>query len=229
MHESPRTKHLARASSVLPLAVFALACAAVPETAAGGVFRFELPWAPGLGVNLAFLADGLSVLFVLIASLVGFFVSVYAVDYLHGHGHTGRFFVFLHAFMLSMVGLVTADNVIALFVFWELTTIFSFLLIGFEHDRPEARRSARQALLVTGAGGLALLAGFLLLKGMAGTYAMSEMIAVSDAMQHHPLYGPVLLLLFLGAFTKSAQFPFHFWLPDAMAAPAPISAFLHSA
>ncbi|MFO7839297.1 MAG: hydrogen gas-evolving membrane-bound hydrogenase subunit E [Desulfosalsimonadaceae bacterium] len=229
MHESNRTKHLARASSVLPLAVFALACAAVPETAAGGVFRFELPWAPGLGVNLSFLVDGLAVLFVLIASAVGFFVSVYAVDYLHGHGYTGRFFVFLHSFMLSMAGLVTADNVIALFVFWELTTVFSFLLIGFEHDKPEARRSARQALLVTGAGGLALLAGFLLLKIMAGTYTMSEMIGLSDVLKNHRLYGTVLVLIFLGAFTKSALFPFHFWLPDAMAAPAPISAFLHSA
>jgi len=224
-----RREWIARASCVLPLGLFLGACALVPATAADGSHRLSLPWIPELGINLSFMLDGLSVFFALIISGIGFFVTVYAADYLHGHRHTGRFFVFLHAFMLSMLGLVTADNVIALFVFWELTTIFSYLLIGFEHEEAASRKSARQALLVTGAGGLALLVGFLLLEMISGTYEISRMIPQASPIGAHPLYGAVLFLIFIGAFTKSAQFPFHFWLPNAMAAPAPISAFLHSA
>ncbi|MBS3756786.1 MAG: sodium:proton antiporter, partial [Desulfobacterales bacterium] len=219
----------ARASGLLPLLVFLGAAAMVPHTAAGESYRLAIAWVPGLGVNLSFMLDGLSVLFALIIAGVGFFVTLYAVDYLHGHPHTGRFFVFLHAFMLSMLGLVLADNVLSLFVFWELTTIFSYLLIGFEHEAEASRKSARQALLVTGAGGLALLVGFLLMGIAAGTYEISQMVAMKVSLEGHPLYGAILIMVFLGAFTKSAQFPFHFWLPNAMAAPAPISAFLHSA
>ncbi|MFP4650285.1 MAG: hydrogen gas-evolving membrane-bound hydrogenase subunit E [Desulfobacterales bacterium] len=224
-----RTDQIARATSLLPLTLFLAAASLLPHTAAGNSYRAALKWAPSLGVELSFMIDGLSVLFALIITGIGFFVTVYAVDYLHGHGHTRRFFIFLHGFMLSMLGLVTADNVLALFVFWELTTIFSYLLIGFEHEDEVSRKSARQALLVTGAGGLALLAGFLLLGIAAGTYEISEMIALSGGLKIHPLYDAILVLVLLGAFTKSAQFPFHFWLPNAMAAPAPISAFLHSA
>ncbi|MCF8037208.1 MAG: DUF4040 domain-containing protein [Desulfobacteraceae bacterium] len=219
----------ARATGILPLLLFLGAAAMVPHTAAGESYRLAIAWVPGLGVNLSFMLDGLSVLFALIITGVGFFVTLYAVDYLHGHSHTGRFFVFLHAFMLSMLGLVLADNVLSLFVFWELTTIFSYLLIGFEHEAEASRKSARQALLVTGAGGLALLVGFLLMGIATGTYEISQMVAMSASLPDHPLYGAILVMVFLGAFTKSAQFPFHFWLPNAMAAPAPISAFLHSA
>ena len=226
---SKRMEWAARATGLLPLFVFAAACMALPQTAAGEAFRLVLPWVPGLDVNLSFVFDGLSLLFILIVSGVGFFVTLYAVDYLHGHPHTGRFFVFLHAFMLSMLGLVTADNLLALFVFWELTTVFSYLLIGFEHEAEASRKSARQALLVTGAGGLSLLAGFLLLEMATGTYEISQMGEAAASLAGHPLYPAILVLVFIGAFTKSAQFPFHFWLPNAMAAPAPISAFLHSA
>lgn len=226
---SNRIDRIARASGLLPLLVFLGACALLPEIIAGNAYRLALPWVPSLGVDLSFRVDGLAVLFVLIISAIGFFVTVYAVDYLHGHPHTGRFFVFLHAFMLSMLGLVTAGNVMALFVFWELTTIFSYLLIGFEHEQAASRKSARQALLVTGAGGLALLVGFLMLEMMSGTYEISRMVGLAPQLKAHPWYGGVLILLFAGAFTKSAQFPFHFWLPNAMAAPTPISAFLHSA
>jgi multicomponent Na+:H+ antiporter subunit A len=201
----------------------------LPRTIAGGFYRFEFPWIPGLGVQMSFMLDGLSVLFALIISGIGFFVTLYSADYLHGHHHTGRFFVFLQAFMLSMIGLVTADNALALFVFWELTTIFSYLLIGFEHEKESSRSSARQALLVTGAGGLVLLIGFLLLEIISGTYEISQMEAIAPQLKSHPLYGAILTTIFIGAFTKSAQFPFHFWLPNAMAAPTPISAFLHSA
>jgi multicomponent Na+:H+ antiporter subunit A len=201
----------------------------LPRTIAGGFYRFEFPWIPDLGVQMSFMLDGLSVLFALIISGIGFFVTLYSADYLHGHHQTGRFFVFLQAFMLSMLGLVTADNALALFVFWELTTIFSYLLIGFEHEKESSRASARQALLVTGAGGLVLLIGFLLLEIISGTYEISQMESIAPQLKSHPLYGVILTTIFIGAFTKSAQFPFHFWLPNAMAAPTPISAFLHSA
>ncbi len=223
------TERLARGSSLLPLALFLGAAFLVPHTAAGESYRWACPWIPMLQVNLSFVIDGLSVLFALIITGVGFFVTLYAVDYLHGQGHTGRFFLFLHLFMLSMLGLVTADNLLALFVFWELTTLFSYLLIGFEHEAAESRKSARQALLVTGAGGLALLVGFLLLEMAAGTYEISQMVPMAASLQKHQYYPVILVMVFLGSFTKSAQFPFHFWLPKAMAAPTPVSAFLHSA
>ena len=227
--ERRRIEQTARATCLLPLVLFISACAMMPKIVGGESYRLAINWIPALGVDLSFMFDGLSLLFVLIISAIGFFVTVYAVDYLHGHRQTGRFFIFLHAFMLSMLGLVTADNVIALFVFWELTTIFSYLLIGFEHEEESSRKSARQALLVTGAGGLALLVGFLLLQIASGTYEISQMVSQGALIESHPFYGGVLALIFIGAFTKSAQFPFHFWLPNAMAAPAPISAFLHSA
>ncbi|MFW6415132.1 MAG: proton-conducting transporter membrane subunit, partial [Thermodesulfobacteriota bacterium] len=219
----------ARISSILPLVLFLGAVFLVPHTASGNAYRYVYPWIPELGINLSFVLDGLSVLFWLIITGIGIFVTLYAVDYLHGHPHTGRFFLFLHLFMLSMLGLVTADNMLALFVFWELTTIFSYLLIGFEHESADSRKSARQALLVTGAGGLALLVGFLLLQIATGTYEISQIISQGGALQEHPYYNAILVLVLLGAFTKSAQFPFHFWLPNAMAAPTPVSAFLHSA
>ncbi len=220
---------LARATSAIPLFLFFAAVSMLPKTMAGGFYRFEFPWIPSLGVQMSFMLDGLSVLFALIISGIGFFVTLYSADYFHGHHHTGRFFVFLHAFMLSMLGLVATDNALALFVFWELTTIFSYLLIGFEHEKESSRSSARQALLVTGAGGLALLIGILLLEIISGTYEISQMEAITLQLKSHPLYGIILITIFIGAFTKSAQFPFHFWLPNAMAAPTPISAFLHSA
>ncbi|MFO8085644.1 MAG: hydrogen gas-evolving membrane-bound hydrogenase subunit E [Desulfobacterales bacterium] len=218
-----------RATSIIPLVLFLATLAMLPRTIDYGSYRFEFSWIAGLGVQMSFMFDGLSVLFALIITGIGFFVTLYAADYIQGNQHTGRFFVFLHAFMLSMLGLIAADNVLALFVFWELTTIFSYLLIGFEHEKETSRKSARQALLVTGAGGLALLIGFLLLEIISGTYEISQMTALSLQIKQHPLYAAALTTVLIGAFTKSAQYPFHFWLPNAMAAPTPISAFLHSA
>ena len=132
-------------------------------------------------------------------------------------------------FMGSMLGLVLADNLITLFVFWELTSLSSYLLIGFDHERETARAAALQALLVTGGGGLALLAGFLLVGHIAGTMEISSLLRSGDVIRSHPLYAWVVLLVLAGAFTKSAQVPFHFWLPNAMVAPTPVSAYLHSA
>ncbi|MCH8508016.1 MAG: DUF4040 domain-containing protein [Phycisphaerales bacterium] len=172
--------------------------------------------------------DGLSLMFALLVTGVGALVVAYAGGYLAGHHHLGRFYGYLIAFMASMLGLVVSDNLIAIFIFWELTSVTSFLLIGFGHDRAAARTAALQAMIVTGLGGLALLAGLLLMGVAAGTYEFSEMLEGGITLGDHPLYIGILVLVCLGAFTKSAQFPFHFWLPGAMEAPAPVSAYLHS-
>jgi multicomponent Na+:H+ antiporter subunit A len=187
------------------------------------------PWVAGMGIRLAFRLDGLSLLFALLVTGIGALVLVYGGGYLKGDPRLGRFYSTTLFFMAAMLGLVLADDAIALFVFWELTSVSSYLLIGFDHEQENARKSALQALFVTGAGGLALLAGILLLGKIAGTLQLSALDAQAAAIQAHPLYLPALLLVLLGAFTKSAQFPFHFWLPGAMAAPSPVSAYLHSA
>ncbi len=215
--------------ALLPLVIFVAAAARVPASAAGERLFLTLEWVPSLGVSLSLAIDGLSLLFVLIISFVGAAVFVFAGAYLGGHPQRLRFYGLLSAFMLSMLGLVLVDNLVALFVFWELTTLASYLLIGFEHHREEARFNARQALLTTGAGGLAMLVGILLLGKMGGSTDISDLIDQAEYLQQHPLYLPALICILAGALTKSAQFPFHFWLPNAMSAPAPISSFLHSA
>jgi multicomponent Na+:H+ antiporter subunit A len=177
---------------------------------------------------LSFRFDGLSTLFAILVAAVGTLIVVYAAQYLEEHPEAGRFNVMLFAFMGSMLGLVLSDNVIALFVFWELTGFTSYLLIGFDHDKPEPRRAATQALLVTGGGGLALLAAGLLMLRAGGTPLLSE-LARHGSLSGDPAYIGIVALLLLAAFTKSAQFPFHFWLPNAMQAPTPVSAYLHSA
>ena len=193
-----------------------------------GPFTATVPWAPGLNLALSIHLDGLSALFAALITAVGTLIVVYAAKYLDGHPHAGRFQVSLFAFMGSMLGLVLSDNVIAVFVFWELTGFTSYLLIGFDHDRPDARRAATQALIVTGAGGLALLAAAILLGRAGGTFSLSALLD-RGSMAADPLYTGIACLVLLAAFTKSAQFPFHFWLPNAMQAPTPVSAYLHSA
>lgn len=201
----------------------------VPTVAGGGTLGWSIGWLPQLGINLSFHVDGLSLLFLLLIAGIGFIIALYSGTYLAGFKHLDRFFLYLMMFMLAMLGLVAADNLIALFVFWELTTIASYLLIGLNHEEYKSRRNALQALLVTGTGGLAMLAGFLMLGAVMGTFELSEIVARGDELQAHPLFVPILILVLLGAFTKSAQVPFHFWLPNAMAAPTPVSAYLHSA
>ncbi|MEL7462124.1 MAG: hydrogen gas-evolving membrane-bound hydrogenase subunit E, partial [Pseudomonadota bacterium] len=186
-------------------------------------------WVPSQGITLAFMVDGLSLTFALLITGIGALVLLYSNSYLAGHAQYARFALFLTAFMLSMLGLVLADDLILLFVFWELTTVTSYLLIGFSHGSEKSRRNALQALFVTGAGALAFLAGLILIGFAAGTTRVSEILATGDALTQHALFVPMLILLLAGTFTKSAQVPFHFWLPNAMAAPTPVSAYLHSA
>jgi len=193
-----------------------------------GPFSIAAEWAPALDLSLSFRFDGLSALFATLITVVGTVIVVYATKYFEHHQDAGKFNAALFAFMGSMLGLVLSDNVIALFVFWELTGFTSYLLIGFEHDRPEARRAATQALLVTGGGGLALLAAGILMLQAGGTAQLSE-LAGKGSLVANPTYPAIVALVLLAAFTKSAQFPFHFWLPNAMQAPTPVSAYLHSA
>ena len=227
--ENGKPSKTGRISSVIPLGLFIALISFLPQVAAGAVMRIQLNWIPSLGIRLSLVIDGLSLLFGLVICGVGFFVSVYAAEYLSESAERGRFFAYLQGFLLAMLGLVLAENLLSLFVFWELTTLISYLLIGFECESETARRSARQALLITGSGGLALLVGFLLLGGITDTYDLSRLAAQSDKIKADSLYFAVLVMVFIGSFTKSAQFPFHFWLPNAMTAPTPISAFLHSA
>ena len=189
----------------------------------------DLPWAPSLGLTLAFNLDGLGLLFAWLIAAIGALVILYASAYLGPHPDAGRFYASLFAFMGAMLGVALSDNILTLFVFWELTGFTSFLLIGFEHDRAAARAAALQALIVTGAGGLALLAAGVLLIDISGTASLSAMAAAGTPIGAHPLYAVATTLVLAAAFTKSAQAPFHFWLPNAMAAPTPVSAYLHSA
>lgn len=215
--------------ALLPLAIAILLATMAPDVAPlGASVRESYPWVPTLDINLSLRLDGLSLLMSMLISGIGAVIFIYAGGYLKGHPHLGRLYAYLLMFMGSMLGVVLADNLLALFVFWELTSISSYLLIGFDHTRPKARKSALQALLVTGLGGLAILAGAVMLGSVAGTLEISELYAQRDLIHASPLYTPIVLLFILGAFTKSAQFPFHFWLPAAMEAPTPVSAYLHS-
>jgi multicomponent K+:H+ antiporter subunit A len=200
-----------------------------PQVAAGGVLRQEILWLPSLGVNLVFRMDGFAWMFSMLVLGIGALVVLYARYYMSAKDPVPRFFSFLLAFMGAMSGVVLSGNLIQLVLFWELTSLFSFLLIGYWHHRRDARRGARMALTVTGAGGLCLLAGVLVLGHMVGSYDLDVVLNSGDLVRAHPLYTVALVLVLIGAFTKSAQFPFHFWLPHAMAAPTPVSAYLHSA
>ncbi|MES0882938.1 putative monovalent cation/H+ antiporter subunit A [Roseibium sp. SCP14] len=195
----------------------------------GQSFVAAKAWAPSYGINFSVYVDGLSTLFALLISGIGTFIILYAGGYLKGHPQQGRFFSFLFMFMGAMLGLVLGNNLISLFIFWELTSITSFLLIGFDHLRAASRRAAIQALVVTGGGGLALLAGFILIIITTGEIEMSVLLGSPDIIKNTGFYLPIFILVLGGAFTKSAQFPFHFWLPNAMEAPTPVSAYLHSA
>ncbi len=194
----------------------------------GGSVEQGWTWIEALGAGISFRLDGLSLVFALLVTGVGALILVYTGAYMRDHPRLGSFYSTLLLFMASMLGLVLADNVVSLFVFWELTSVSSFLLIGFERQRESARRAAMQALLVTGLGGMALLGGLVMLAMAAGSWELREIVEAGDAVRAHPLYLPAFALVTLGAFTKSAQFPFHFWLPNAMEAPTPVSAYLHS-
>jgi multicomponent K+:H+ antiporter subunit A len=195
----------------------------------GGVIRYTLEWVPELGLEFSLRVDGFAWMFAMLITGIGFLVVLYARYYMSPADPVPRFFSFLLAFMGAMLGIVMSGNLIQLVFFWELTSLFSFLLIGYWHHKTQARDGARMALTITSAGGLCLFAGVLIIGHMVGSYDLDRVLASGAVIRSHPLYLPALILVLLGAFTKSAQFPFHFWLPQAMAAPTPVSAYLHSA
>ena len=214
---------------LIPTGIFTYYLGFIPKIASGASFVQQIEWVPTLGVNFDFRLDGLSMLFMLLITGIGTGIFFYARTYLKGHPYFDRFFGYLFLFMTAMMGLVLSDNMLLLFIFWELTSISSFFLIGFNNDNKDSRKSAMTALTITGMGGFFLLAGLILLGNVAGTYQISELIQYKDRIINNEFYPLILLFIFLGAFTKSAQFPFHFWLPGAMKAPTPVSAYLHSA
>lgn len=201
----------------------------LPAVMAGEVVQAQIAWLPLLGLNAHFMLDGLGVLFALLILGIGLLIILYARFYLETADPMGRFYTYLLLFQGAMLGIVLSDNILLLLVFWELTSLSSFLLIGFWSRTAEGRQGARMALAVTGGGGLALMAGLLMLGQIAGSHDLSVILTKGDIVQASPLYLPALGLILLGAFTKSAQVPFQFWLPHAMAAPTPVSAYLHSA
>ena len=200
-----------------------------PYVEDGGSIRSTVFWVDSLSLNLQFVLDGYSWLFMILVSGIGFLVVLYARYYMSPDDPVPRFYGAMMAFTGSMAGVLLSGNLIMLVVFWELTSFTSFLLISYWNQKPEARDGARTALIVTGSGGLCLLAGVMIIGHIAGGYDFQTVFAQAERIQAHPLYLPALVLVLLGAFTKSAQFPFHFWLPSAMAAPTPVSAYLHSA
>ncbi|HRP65757.1 MAG TPA: monovalent cation/H+ antiporter subunit A [Thauera sp.] len=211
------------------LLAFTLLLSHAPAVFRGEVVTASWDWLPALGLSASFFLDGLGFFFAGLILGIGLLIIVYARFYLAKDDPMGSFYSYLLLFQGAMVGIVLSDNVLLLLVFWELTSLSSFLLIGYWKHLPEGRQGARMALTVTGAGGLAMIAGMLILGDIAGSYNLTDILRQKEAIQASPLYLPALLLILAGCFTKSAQFPFHFWLPHAMAAPTPVSAYLHSA
>ncbi|NEU30093.1 Na+/H+ antiporter subunit A [bacterium LRH843] len=226
---SPRI-HIGWFVIAVPVFIFIYLFRYIPAVANGASNVNTLSWIPSLGINHTISVDGLSLIFGLLISGIGSLVVLYSVFYLSQEREAiHNFYVYLLLFMGAMLGLVFSDNIIVLYVFWELTSVSSFLLIAFWYHRKGSRDGARKSLLITVFGGLAMLAGFLMLAHVTNTYSIREMINYVDMITESHLFIPAMILILLGAFTKSAQFPFHIWLPDAMEAPTPVSAYLHSA
>lgn len=200
-----------------------------PTIFEGEVIIEKIEWLPFLGLNFIFQLDGFSWVFALLVSIMGFLVVIYARYYMDPADPVPRFFSFFLIFMASMIGVVISGHLIQLVIFWEMTSLSSFMLIGYWHHRSDAQRGARIALTVTALGGFSLLAAMLIIGNIVGSYEYQAVLDSTELIANHPFYPVILILLVIGALTKSAQFPFHFWLPNAMAAPTPVSAYLHSA
>jgi NADH:ubiquinone oxidoreductase subunit 5 (subunit L)/multisubunit Na+/H+ antiporter MnhA subunit len=225
---APRSRAAGVVASVVTFACLGLVLAATGEFLEAPSSH-SYSWVPQLGLHLTIVADGLSLLFALLITGIGSIVFTFATAYLGPDENRRRFFSYMLLFMGAMLGVVLSGNLISLFVFWELTSISSFLLIGFWHQRQASRDGALKALVVTSTGGLAMLAGFVMVGIVCGSFELTEVIERRELLYASPWAGPAAVLILLGAMTKSAQWPFHFWLPSAMEAPTPVSAFLHAA
>ncbi len=221
--------HAAWIAGLTPLLSLACLLPLAPLPFAAHTLIQRYSWLSAAGLDLVFRLDGLGLVFALLILGIGLLIVLYASYYLSEQDRLGRFYAYLLLFMGSMLGIVLSENLIQLLMFWELTSLSSFLLVSYHYQQKEARSGAQMALAVTGGGGLALFGGFLLLGHIAGSYELSVILTAGDTVRSHPLYQPTLVVILLGAFTKSAQVPFHFWLPNAMTAPTPASAYLHSA
>ena len=217
------------AASLVPLVLFGTFLSMLPRVNAGEVIAAKVTWMSTLGIDWAVRLDGLSLLFVLLISGIGLMVMIYSIFYLHHHERLGNFYTFIMLFMGAMLGVCTSTNLICLYLFWELTSVSSFLLIGFWYEKENPRLGAQKAMLITVAGGFCILAAALFMHKIVGSFDIDTLIASADIIKADPLYPAVMLLLLIGAFAKSAQVPLHIWLPTAMEAPTPISCYLHSA
>ena len=216
-------------AGIVSLLALLLLIQMAPAVFAGQTLLLHADWVPQVGLNIGFRLDGLSLLFAILITGIGVLIVLYAAYYLAPEDPAGKLYAQLMLFMAAMLGVVLSDNLLMMVVFWELTSVSSFLLVGYWGHRADARAGARMALAVTGGGGLAMLAGIILLGQAGGSYELSVLLGRGDVVRAHPLYPAILALVLAGCFTKSAQVPFHFWLPEAMAAPTPVSAYLHSA
>ncbi|MGN4127029.1 Na+/H+ antiporter subunit A [Lysinibacillus sphaericus] len=224
-----RVAHLGWFVLSVPIILFLLLARYIPQVAEGKTFIHTYEWIPSFDINFTTYLDGLSMIFGLLITGVGSLVILYSIFYLSTKESLHHFYCYLLLFMGAMLGVVFSDNLMVLYTFWELTSVSSFLLIAFWHHRKASRAGARKAMTITVFGGLAMLAGFLMLYVASGTFSIRDIVANVEVIREHTLFVPALLLILIGAFTKSAQFPFHIWLPDAMEAPTPVSAYLHSA
>lgn len=215
--------------ALVPASIFVYFLNFIPQIEKGTKVLHLFPWFPSMGVHLNFLLDGLSFIFALMISGIGTLVFIYTASYLKGHLYLNRFYAYLLLFMGAMLGVVLSENLLTLFVFWEITSITSFFLIGFNNEDEASRKSALRALIITGIGGLLLLVGVIIIYQVTESYSMVELFSKREILQKNAYYLPVIWLIFMASFTKSAQFPFHFWLPGAMKAPTPVSTYLHSA
>ena len=214
---------------VVPVVLFIALLRFIPTIARGETYINSSQWIPSYGIEFTTYLDGLSMIFGLLITGIGGLVILYSIYYLSSKESLTHFYIYLLLFMGAMLGVIFSDNLMALYVFWELTSISSFLLIAFWYHRKQSRYGARKSLLITVSGGFAMLASFIMIYAMTGTLSIREIASSIDSISDHALFIPALILLLIGAFTKSAQFPFHIWLPDAMEAPTPVSAYLHSA
>ncbi len=224
-----RIAHLGWFVLSVPFILFLLLARYIPQIAEGKTFIHTYEWIPSFNINFTTYLDGLSMIFGLLITGVGSLVILYSIFYLSTKESLHHFYCYLLLFMGAMLGVVFSDNLMVLYTFWELTSVSSFLLIAFWHHRKSSRAGARKAMTITVFGGLSMLAGFLMLYVASGTFSIREIVANVGVIRDHTLFIPALILILIGAFTKSAQFPFHIWLPDAMEAPTPVSAYLHSA
>lgn len=229
LHKRIKNIHTGWFVTIVPIVLFGYFLTHFSPVWRGEPVFETISWVPSLGIDISFFVDGLGLLFSLLITGIGSLIVLYSIYYLDKSEQLGHFYVYLLLFMGAMLGIVLSDNIFVLYVFWELTSLSSFLLIGYWHHRERSRYGAQKSMLITVFGGLAMLGGFVLLYSVTGTASIRGIIEQAPLVIESGLFVWILLLILLGAFTKSAQFPFHIWLPDAMEAPTPVSAYLHSA